>query len=86
MKLYKMQVGGFKTKEIKNEYATTYNQVGDKREADQGTQRRVVVLGVLVIITLLLIRFEHNMIMTRLHQCVMLLECLSLQSFIAQSG
>lgn len=63
MKLYKMQVGGFETKGIKNEYTTTYNQVGDDREADHGTQRRVLVLGVLVIITLLLIKFEHNMFM-----------------------
>lgn len=32
MKLYKMLVGGFETKEIKKEYTTTYNQVGGDRE------------------------------------------------------
>lgn len=63
MKLYKMQVGGFETKEIKNEYTTTYSQVGDDREADHGTQKRILGRGVLII-TLLLIKLEHNMVVT----------------------
>lgn len=50
MKLYKMQVGGFEIKEIKNEYTTTYSQVGDDREADHGTQKRILGLGVFLLL------------------------------------